>query len=87
MKEVIITLFVMLAIVFGLSSCSETNGEVTYIVRPSMKIYSEKSGFNYVVDKKTKVVYILYKGWEYGGLCPCLKPDGALMLASDLGLE
>lgn len=90
MRKWFVFLVVLLAVCM-LPACSTTNGEVTYVVRPSMKIYSEESGFNYVVDTKTKVVYILYEYWSgyqgYAGLSPCLKSDGTPMLASDLGLE
>lgn len=90
MKAKIIPLAVLCVLCLIMSGCDtgrKAEYRESYDVKPNMIIYGKDKDniyFNYVVDKKTGVVYIIGDGYNWGGMAPAFNADGTLMLKDQL---
>lgn len=87
MKKIVLVLICVLL----LTGCKDNSVKSTTSVQkimPDLISLSEDDGnYYYVVDKKTRVVYLKYDNGHHSGITVMLKADGTPVLAEDLGIE
>lgn len=86
MKKIILILICVLL----LTGCKDNSVRSTTSVQeimPDLISLSEDDGnYYYVVDKKTRVIYLKYDNGHHSGITVMFKANGTPMLAEDLGI-